>query len=196
MDQHTLFAAVSIGIGLVMTIIYVRAILIGKTKPHLFSWLTWAIVMGVATALAALSGATASAFTIGNGSLMCAIISVLSLKHGEKHITRSDWFMFLSALSIIPLWAVTKEPLLAAVLATLIDALGYGPTFRKAWIKPYEENATVFGVSVAQGVFNVLAVSPFLLVNGLYPSAILTMNTLLVLMLIIRRRALSRSCKA
>lgn len=101
--------------------------------------------------------------------------------------------MFLSALSIIPIWAVTKEPLIAALLATVIDVFGYGPTFRKAWMKPWEENLKSFSFGILEASLSVLSVTPLLLVTGLYPSAILTMNAALVVMLVLRRQTLSRA---
>ncbi|HAX91426.1 MAG TPA: hypothetical protein DCY07_04365 [Rhodospirillaceae bacterium] len=191
MDYHSIAAGIALVCSLSANVIYIRDTLKRKTKPHLFTWLVWAIVMGIAATVSFAEGATASAIVIGHGSFWCFVISLLALRYGEKAITRSDWGMFLSALAIIPLWAVTKEPLVAALLATAIDTFGYGPTFRKAWHKPWEENLKAFSVHVLLASLSVLAVSPYLLVTGLYPTAILIMNAALVLMLIIRRRALS-----
>lgn len=173
--------------------VYIIDTLRGKTRPHLFTWLVWAIVMGVAAAVAIVSGATASAWVLGFGCFKSAVISGLALRWGEKQITRSDWAMFLSALSIIPIWALTKEPLIAVILATTIDAFGYGPTFRKAWMKPREENLQSFSFGVIEATLSVLSVVPISLVTILYPASILGMNVALVSMLFFRRRILSKA---
>jgi len=193
MGFHEITAGLAVICSVTASSVYIRDIVYEKTRPHLFTWLVWAIVMGVATAIALLNDAYASAVVIGFGSFMCSIISLLSLRYGEKSITRSDWVMFIAALSIIPIWALTKEPLVAALLATSIDTLGYGPTFRKAWMKPWEENLKSFSIMILQSALSVLSVTPFLVVTGLYPSAILTMNVALVSMLLFRRQTLSRT---
>jgi len=192
MGFHEITAGLAILFSVYGHAIYIIDTLRAKTRPHLFTWLVWALVMGVAAAVAFVNGAMASAWVLGLGCLKSSIVSILALWWGEKNITRSDWAMFLAALSIIPIWALTKEPLVAALLATLIDAFGYGPTFRKAWFKPWEENVKSFSFGILEAALSVLSVTPFLVVTGLYPSAILTMNVALVSMLLFRRQTLSR----
>lgn len=60
------------------------------------------------------------------------LITVASFKYGEKTLTRSDWISFVAALLVIPLWALTKNAALAAILISVIDGLGYYPTYRAA----------------------------------------------------------------
>ncbi|MFA6279578.1 MAG: hypothetical protein WC612_02135 [Bdellovibrionales bacterium] len=191
MEQTIAAAALAVFISFFTNAIYIRDTLRGKTKPHLFSWLVWALVMGIGAAIAFSEGAYMGALAIGNGSLWCFVISLLALRHGEKRITLSDWVMFLSALSIIPFWFFTKEPLLAAFLAASIDFFGFMPTFRKAWHKPLEENLKAFSLYVSISIFRVLSIDPYSWTTGLYPTAVLVMETSMVIMLFFRRRALS-----
>lgn len=191
MDYHELSAVAAIVCSFYGHAIYIIDTCRGKTRPHLFTWLVWSIVMGVAAAVAFVNGAFASAVVLGLSCLKSSVISVLALWRGEKRITSGDWAMFLAALSIIPIWALTKEPLIAALLATLIDVLGYGPTFRKAWLKPLEENLKSFSFGIIEAALSFLSVTPVMLVTILYPFAILGMNVALVLMLVLRRRVLS-----
>jgi hypothetical protein len=191
MDYHNIAGVVAVVCTLAANAIYIRDTLRGKTRPHLFTWLVWAIVSGVAAVLAFVGGAFVSAAILGNAGFWCFVTSLLALRYGERDITQSDWAMFLSALAIIPCWAITKEPLVAAVLASAIDIFGYGPTFRKAWHKPQEENLKAFSIDSVLWTFSLFAVSPYTLATGLYPTVIFLMNAALVLMLILRRRALS-----
>lgn len=185
--MHYIVAALAIILSYTGNSIYIYDILKGKTKPHLFTWLTWSLIMGLAATIAFSKGAMASSLVIGNGSLMCLLISGLSLKYGEKQITRADRIMFFSALAILPVWVLTQNALIAAVLATIIDVCGYGPTFRKSWGKPQEENLKTFSISVLNSFLSVMAVSPYSLTTGLYPTMIFVMNVSLVAMLIVRR---------
>ena len=184
-------AAVALGTSYLSNGVYIYDTFKGKAKPHLLSWLTWCLLMGVAAGIAFTNGAFISGLIIGNGSLMCLVISIISLWRGEKHITRMDYVMFFSALAAIPIWVATQEPLFAAFWVTLIDVLGYGPTFRKAWAKPHEESVRAFCLYWIIWGLNVYSISPYTLTTGLYPTTIFFMNVFLVLMLIYRRRALS-----
>jgi len=193
MNTHIMAATLSILCSVAGIANYIYNSCKGKTKPHLFSWLVWFILMSITAMLAYLNGAIASTFVIANGCLMCFIIFLLSFRYGEKNITRSDWGMLVAALIIIPIWAVTQQPLVAAILSSLIFAFGYGPTFRKAWTKPQEENLSSFGLWSLQSCLSVLAVDPYTLVTGLYPTSIFIMDMLLVTTLLVRRQTLSRT---
>lgn len=58
--------------------VYIIDTVRAKTRPHLFTWLVWAIVMGVAAAVAFVNGATASAMVLGFGCLKTSIVSLLA----------------------------------------------------------------------------------------------------------------------
>jgi len=181
------------GLGSVLCLLftgglYVRDTVRGKTRPHIFSWVIWGLINGIACVVAYVGGAMVSALTLAAGSILCLLVAGLSLRYGEKTITRSDWATFLAALCIIPLWILTQDPLVVACLVSLIDVLGFYPTLRKAWAKPHEENLRAFVLYCGTWLLSLLAVTPFTLVTGLYPSVPLCTNTLLVFVLIARRR--------
>lgn len=188
MDDQVLKVIAALFLSYLSNGMYVVDVLKGEVKPHLFSWVTWSILMGIAAAVAFAGGAYASGIIITNGCAMTLLIAVLSFWHGEKNIIKTDYIMFGLALTIIPVWAVTKEPLHAAMLVTLIDLLGFGPTFRKAWNKPQEESMRAFVLYCLIWVLNVAAVKPYVLTTGLYPTTILCANVTLTLMLLLRRR--------
>jgi hypothetical protein len=166
---------------------YYREMLSGKTKPHAFTWLIWFLTVGISAAVAAVSGAWVSAIVNGITAFVCLGFGVLALRYGEKNITRGDWAALLSALAIIPLWVVTRQPLLAAVLVSLIDGIGYIPTFRKTWDKPQEESAFSFGLFVIGSAFGVIAVDPFVAAAAFYPVATVLFNATIFIEILFRR---------
>jgi hypothetical protein len=102
--------------------------------------------------------------------------------------TKTDWLALLSGLSIIPLWYVTKNALWAVVLATLIDAFAYYPTFRKAWIKPYEEDFFLYASDDIKWIFALLAMSDHSTTTLLYPFFCMLANSSVAVMIVWRRR--------
>lgn len=88
------------------------------------------------------------------------------------------------------LWAITDSPLTAVILITIIDALGFAPTFRKAYHKPQEETMITFVLSAVKFVIAIAALSNYSTVTVLYPASLVLMNGLFVAMLIVRRKQL------
>lgn len=76
------------------------------------------------------------------------------------------------------------------ILITVIDTLGFAPTFRKAYHKPQEETLITFALSAVKFVISIVALSNYSTVTVLYPASLVLMNGLFVAMLIIRRKQL------
>jgi hypothetical protein len=115
------------------------------------------------------------------------MIFLLSLFKGEKNITRTDWLAFISALFIIPFWYFTRNALWAVILATLIDASAYYPTFRKAWIKPHEEDFILYASDNVRWLFALLAMGDYSTTTLLYPIFCMISNGAIAVMIFWRR---------
>ena len=163
----------------------------GKTKPHAFSWLIWALLTGIAYFGQVSDGAAAGSWVTGITAVVCLSIFLLALKYGEKNITRSDWVCLISSLAAIPLWLITSTPLWSVILITLIDVVAFIPTFRKAYHKPHEETLITFLVAGVKFIPGILALGNYSLITVLYPAYLVIMNGIFVLMLVVRRRRVS-----
>lgn len=182
-----IWGIISIVLALVSLVPYVWVTLKGTNKPHLFSWIIWTLLTGIAFALQYSEGAGAGAWSGFVTTILSLIITILAIKYGEKNITRSDWVVFIAALAAIPLWLMTDNALLAVIWVSVIDSIGFIPTFRKSWHKPYEEMLFHSIVATIKYITILLAleiVSPSTLI---YTVSMLVMNGLLVAMLIYRR---------
>lgn len=174
--------------------IYVRGVARGVYKPHMFSWIIWGLLMLIAAAAQYSDKAGVGAWATVFGGASCFVIVVQAAFLGEKNITPGDWAAFLSALAAIPLWVATGDPLGAVVLVTVIDGIGYYPTWRKARLKPHQEAASVFLLSGVMCLMRLFAVEHYSLTTALYPAALAAMNFVLSgALLVWRRRALDRT---
>lgn len=187
-----IFGWISLIFATVGYVPYFLSIASGKTKPHFFSWCIWGSLTAIAYFAQVNSGAGAGSWATGMTALFCGIIAVISLFKGEKHITRSDWVTFLAALSAIPIWYVTSNPIYAILLVTLIDALGFWPTFRKSWHKPDEEHPLTYGLSGIKFTLSLLALESISWTTVLYPASLVLMNAAFVIMIFYRRASLKR----
>lgn len=173
--------------------LYATTVIKGKTRPHAFSWLLWALVMEIVFAAQYANEAGAGAWQIGISGLLCLAIGILALSYGERRGTLTDWLAILTAISAIPLWIVTKDALASVILLTVIDGLGYYPTLRKSYHRPYEENIYRPFRSLLTFSATLLAVEHYNLTTVFYPAGVMTIEFILGVILLWRRRAVLSS---
>lgn len=195
MDIKTLYGAASVILLLVAYGPYIHSILNGTVKPHLFTWVIWVVLSAIAFAVQLYEKAGPGSWLMGVTCLLCATVMILSFRQSDKDITKSDWLCFVTALSAIPLWYVTKEPTASVVLISLIDGVGFLPTYRKAWNKPYEDSAVFFMLGSITVLLSILALEDRTLNAALYPFSVFIFNSTFAILLVVRRRILASSQK-
>lgn len=167
---------------------YFRDIYRGKTKPHAFSWLIWAALTAIGYAGQVADKGGAGTWVMGVSALLCFAIFLCALHRGERSITRGDWYCLLFSALAIPLWLLTSTPLWSMVLITVIDGVGFFPTFRKSYYRPFEETLITYLVAAIKFLISILALDTFSVVTILYPASLVVMNGAFVIMLYWRRR--------
>jgi hypothetical protein len=177
-------------LAVVQYVPYIADVLRGKTKPHAFSWFVWSVPTAIVFAAQVWSGGGAGAWATGISVLMCTAIFALCFFRGERTITRFDWLCLGISMIALALWAVTKEPLGAVILVTIADLLGFGPTIRKSFAKPYEETLNTYLLSGIKWTLSIAALSVFDAITLTYPIAMILGNWGFVAFLIIQRKKL------
>jgi len=191
-DYHIVLAALGIIIGLLSFVPYFRDIFRGLTKPHVFSWFIWSLLVGITFLIQVAEGGGVGAWVTGIEALCCAAVTIFAYTRGEKNITRSDWICFVLALFAIVLWRLADQPLAAVILVLVADMLGYIPTLRKSYSKPHEETASQYALSAVHWVLAISALQVFMLTTWLYPAWMAVFDSVLVATLLIRRRQLAK----
>ena len=79
---------------------------------------------------------------------------------------------------------------LSMVLIAITDGIGFNPTFRKSYSKPFEETLITYLVSAVKFVISLAALEQVTWVTTIYPASLVIMNGAFVVMLYIRRKAL------
>lgn len=183
------------GVAIVLTLMafipYIRAILTDTVKPHVFSWVIW----GATTFLAFLAQLEdkggVGAWPIGVSGCITIFIACLAyLKRADVTITKTDWLFFVAALSSLPLWYFTSDPLWAVVVLTIVDVLGFGPTIRKAYHFPYSESLLFFGLFTVRNLLVMIALEHHSVTTLLFPGVIAAACVLLMALIAHRRRIL------
>jgi hypothetical protein len=195
MSEKDILGFIAVAIGFFSYVLYIVPILRRRTKPHAFTWIVWSLSESIACAAQYSRNAGPGAWATALSAVASISIAVMALSRGEKNITRSDWLAFIGGLAAIPLWYFTRDPLGAVILVSFIDTSAYFPTFRKSFHKPLEEPAWSYFVGSGKYIMALLAMRNYSLVTALYPSCIVFMNILMILLLLYRRAVFARVTK-
>lgn len=193
MDLKDILGVLAVIIGAYSYIPYFIGMKRGQVKPHVFTWFIWGLITLIAFAAQLSDKAGPGSWVMGFTGLVCLIIAALALKVGEKNITRSDWVCFWMAMAAIPLWLATHNPLWSVILVSIIDIIGFGPTFRKSWMKPWDEDWQVYILCSVKFALSLWALDNVTWITALYPVVMVVINTAFFGMLMARRRTLTQS---
>ncbi|MCU0653070.1 MAG: hypothetical protein MUD10_02315 [Candidatus Pacebacteria bacterium] len=185
-----IFAAISLVLGFALFIPYCVGIWKKETKPHLLTWTTWFVLTGIGFYLSFTSGGGAGAWPFALQSILCLAVVVYALIKRERNIVRIDWIIFAFVVLVLIFYVFTKDALLSAVFAGLIDSMGYIPTFRKSYAHPFQEPPLTYSLSLASWLFSILALSNYSITTLVYPTMLVFVNGGLVIFLLVRRKAL------
>ena len=184
-----LLSAAAIVLTFAMFVPYIRSIRRGVTKPHVFSWLIWALGTFVVFLAQLADYAGVGAWPIGVSGLMTAYVAALAYgKKADTAITLTDWAFLIVALAAVPCWYLTSDPLWAVVILTGLDLAGFGPTFRSAYFRPYGERVSFYSLGAVRNVLVILALEHYSLTTVLFPAAVGVACAALVVMVALRRK--------
>ena len=182
-------SAIAIALTLAAFLPYIRDIIQEEIRPHVFSWVIWGSTTCVVFGAQLQAGGGAGAWAIGVSGTITILIAILAyLKRADIAITKIDWCFFTAAMSSLPLWYFTADPLWAVVVLTVVDLLGFGPTIRKVYAAPNSESLGFFGLFAVRNSVVVLALESYSVATVLFPAAITVACLMLMLLIFYRRR--------
>ncbi len=168
---------------------YIRSILSGDTKPHLFSWLIWSITTIIVFFAQLEANGGIGTWPIGISGAITGFIAFLAfIKRTDNTIKTVDWVFLLAALASLPVWYYTSNPLWAVVILTAVDLLGFGPTIRKAYTYPHEESILFFMLFTVRNTLAILALDHYSTATVLFPLSVAIACTMLSIMIWYQRR--------
>lgn len=166
---------------------YLKDTLNGKTKPHIYSWFLWGFITILAFAIQFNENAGPGSYVTLAAGLVCFIIFAFGFRDGKKDIAKVDTIFFLLALVAIVLWLFAKQPVLSVILLSSIDMLGFIPTVRKSWNKPYTETLFTYELNTFRFALAIFALQRYTIITSLYPITWIIANELFSILLIVRR---------
>lgn len=171
---------------------YVRTIVQGNIKPHVFTWVIWSITTFIVFLAQVNSHAGAGAWPVGVSAIITICVALLAYnKRADSSIARSDWLFFIAALSSLPFWYITADPFWAVVILTMVDMLGFAPTYQKVYRDPFGDDPWFYAQFTVSHILVIVAMNQYSITTTLFPVAMLVACLLITVMILIRRRSLS-----
>ena len=172
MISKEFLSAVAIALTFVAFFPYIRSIIQGKTKPHVFSWVIWSSATFVVFLAQLADKGGVGAWPIGMSGIITMYVAFLAyIKKSDITITRTDYLFFFVAMTSLPFWYLTSDPLWAVLILTTVDLIGFGPTFRKAYAHPFEEKLTFFVIITVRNIVSITALENYSLTTVVFPLA-------------------------
>jgi len=120
-------------------------------------------------------------------------IFLISLRYGTKDITIWDTITLVIALLAILVWWQLKQPLISVIIVSVIDVIGYFPSFRKSWHAPWSETLISWlGFSIAN-VFAIISLAEYNFLTVTYLASVIFANVALFLICLTRRPFILKS---
>lgn len=181
---------ISVVITLLVYAIYIPSILRGKTKPHIFSWLIWAVLTVIVFFVQLISGGGPGTWTTGTTAIACFVIFAMCFKYGTPDITKSDRVALVFGILSVIAWYMTDDPFLTLCFILLAETLGFYPTFRKSYHAPDSEPLSSFYLSVLKFAFALAATETYNFYTLSYPVYFMLIYLSFVVMVLCRKRVL------
>ncbi|HEY1863538.1 MAG TPA: hypothetical protein VGG77_07590 [Roseiarcus sp.] len=181
----------SVVLAMLAAVIYIAQTLRGEVRPHPLSWFLFGVLSLTGYWVQRDEGARQGSWTLLAMTIICFLFVAASVARGERSFSRQEWAFAIAGGAVFVLYLFTRQANIAAALTTLVDALGYGPTFFRGWRHPRKDSVTSFALNGVKFVPSLMAMDPISFATSFYPATLLVLNTAVAIMLLIRRRALT-----
>jgi hypothetical protein len=199
--------ALAVVIALASYAMYVWQTLRAEARPHPLSWLIFGILTGTGYLVQVDQAAGPGSWVMGITTVVCLLLCLMSFLKGERAFPWYEW-AFLAAASVVfgfYLWSrqpaliatvltgtprdtvVQHGPAISAVLAAVVNVLGFGPTVTKAWTRPHSDSAMTFLLNGIKYIPSLFAMGSISVATCFLPASLIVTNVAVALMIYARR---------
>jgi hypothetical protein len=189
-DWRDALGLLSVALAILAAIIYIAQTLRGEVRPHPLSWFLFGILSLTGYLVQRDEGARQGSWTLMAMTVICFLFVAASVARGERSFSRREWAFAVAGGAVFVVYLFTRQSNVAAALTTLVDALGYGPTFVRGWSQPKKDSVASFALNGIKFVPSLMAMDPLSFATSFYPATLLVLNAAVAIMLVMRRRAL------
>lgn len=188
MDYKQIIWIVTLILTVIAYIPYIRDMMSGKTKPHIFTRFIRAIWAEVMFLGQWMSWAEAGAWSNALVGMLCLFITIYGFTHGSKvYIKNIDRFLLIWALWALILHFITDDWLWSIIFINISDFIAFVPSIRKSRKSPHTETISLFAINALKFVLMLFATTTYTFITISNSVLRLILNIGFVLFLLIRR---------
>jgi hypothetical protein len=202
-----LMGALAVVIAVIAYAIYAWQTLRGEARPHPLSWLIFGILTGTGYLVQIDQAAGPGSWVMGVTTIVCLLLCLMSFAKGERVFPWYEWaFLFAAAVVFgFYLWSrspalvaatlagparermIANGPAISALLASLVNVLGFGPTVTKAWSRPHSDSVTTFVLNSLKFVPSFFAMDSLSAATCALPATLVIANAAVAALIYARR---------
>ena len=189
-DWRDALGLLSVALAILAAIIYIAQTLRGEVRPHPLSWFLFGILSLTGFLVQRGEGVRQGSWTLLAMTVICFLFVAASVARGERSFSRREWAFAVAGGAVFVVYLFTRQSNVAAALTTLVDALGYGPTFVRGWSQPKKDSVASFALNGIKFVPSLMAMDPISFATSFYPATLVVLNAAVAIMLVMRRGTL------
>lgn len=175
-------------LGVPSYVLYLRSVYRRKTVPHVYSWLIWAVLAGIGYAAQLSTHAGPGAWNTGFTAIVCFAVFLMSIKYGERRLSRLDIALLCLAAIAIVMRLLIGDYVLTVLLTTVAASVGFVLTIKKAWHRPAQENPVTFSINALRSLISLFALASVSFTTFFYPFCMMLANGLVAGVITLRKR--------
>ncbi len=160
----------------------------GKTRPHIFSYFLWSLLVFIVFFLQFTHGGGYAVWHTFTVFLFLFFIFILSFKKGKRDIRKIDYVFFFFALLSIPIWLIADQAEVSITILVVINIFAFLMTLRKIWIDPWSETLILYIVTAIRYSIILFAFADLNYITFISPFVAASLNALTACLIFIRRK--------
>lgn len=176
------FTLISIPLGLLGSVIYIRAMYRGIVVPNRVSFFLWFLAPMIGSVIAYQEGVgflVIPIFMAGFSPFLILIFSFI-VKQGVWKLKIFDYYCGVFSLIALVLWLLLNAPIGAFIFSIVADLFASMPTIRKAWKNPETESPFLYILSSFGNIVALLTVRSWVVTAYGFPLYLMLTNSAIV----------------
>jgi hypothetical protein len=180
--------ALSVAIALFSYGLYVWKTFRAHARPHPLSWLIFGVLSATGYLIQLDQSAGAGSWVMGVTAAMCFMLCLIGFWQGERTFPWYEWAFLAAAAIVFAFYLWSQQPAASAILASIVNVLGFGPTLTKAWSRPHSDSASTFMLNGLKFVPSLFAMDSVTVATCVLPASLVVTNLAVALVIFARRQ--------
>ena len=183
-----LMGALSVAIALFSYGLYVWKTFRAHARPHPLSWLIFGVLSATGFLIQLDQSAGAGSWVMGVTAAVCFMLCLIGFWQGERTFPWYEWAFLAAAAIVFAFYLWSQQPAASAILASIVNVLGFGPTLTKAWARPRSDSASTFMLNGLKFVPSLFAMDSVTVATCVLPASLVVTNLAVALVIFARRQ--------